>query len=46
MLIPKEEYDKWVKEVNAKIKMWNRIIGIGERKITPHPYGGINNANN
>jgi hypothetical protein len=37
MLIPKEEYDKFVKETNEKIKMWNRVIGVGDRKVTGKP---------
>lgn len=33
-----EEYKSFVLKTNEKIKMWNRVIGIGERRASPHPY--------
>lgn len=36
--IDEKEYKDFVIKTNEKIKMWNRVVGVGERKITPHPY--------
>ena len=37
--VDEQEYKLFLEDANKKIKMWNRVTGIGERKVKLHPDG-------